>query len=115
MGEVLGQNLLEMAPTEDQDSIETLSAEGPDEVLGERVCSRRWHRRPDNPDIFATEHFVEARSELRVTISEEELDWSGALNEAHAQVAGLLGGPLPHRVGGHASKLGPPGIDLTRA
>ena len=30
---VLGQNLLEMAPTEDEEPIEALSADGPDEAL----------------------------------------------------------------------------------
>ncbi len=37
VGEVLGEDLLEMAPTEDQDSIEALSADGPDEALGEGI------------------------------------------------------------------------------
>jgi hypothetical protein len=71
--EVLGQDLLEMAPTEDEEPIEALSADGPDEALRERVCSRRSNRRLDGPDTLCAEDFVEAGCELCVSVSDEEL------------------------------------------
>jgi hypothetical protein len=48
--EVLDQDLLEMAPTEDEEPTEALSADGPDEALRERVFSRTSNRRLDGPD-----------------------------------------------------------------
>ena len=72
--EVLGQDLLEMAPTEDEERIEALSADCPDEPLRERVCSRRSNRRLDGPHTLCAENFVEAGGELRVSVSDEELD-----------------------------------------
>jgi hypothetical protein len=62
--QVLGEDLLEMAPTEDEDSIEALWADGSDETLGEGVRSRRWNRRFDDSDAICAEDFVEAGGEL---------------------------------------------------
>ena len=71
--EVLDQDLLEMAPTEDEEPIEALSADGPDEALRERVRSRTSNLRLDGPETLCAENFVEAGGELRVSVSDEEL------------------------------------------
>jgi hypothetical protein len=89
--EVVGEDLLEMAPTEDEGPIEALSADGPNGALGEGVRPGRSNWGPEDPDTFGVEHFVEAGGELRVTVSNEEADRSGALSEIHAQVCGLAG------------------------
>ena len=91
--EVLGEDMLEIAPTEDENSVEALPADAAHEPLGDRVRSRGPDRRPDDPDALGAEHVVEAGGELRVSIADEELDYSGALGEVQAQVAGLLGDP----------------------
>jgi hypothetical protein len=96
---VLGEDLLEMTATEDEESVETLSAGGAHESLGDRVRTWRSNGRLDDPDALRAEHLVEAGGELRVSVPDEELDCSGALGEDDAQVAGLLDDPLPYWVG----------------
>ena len=97
---VLGEHRFEMTTTEDEEPIETLSAGGAYESLGDRVRTRRSHGRLDDPDALRAEHLVEAGGELRVSVPDEELDCSGALGEDDAQVAGLEDDPLPYWVGG---------------
>jgi hypothetical protein len=60
VGEVPGKDLLEMAPTEDEEPIEALSTDGSDEALGKGVGSRRSNRGFDASDTLRAEHFVEA-------------------------------------------------------
>jgi hypothetical protein len=96
---VLGEDLLEMTTTEDEESVETLSAGRAYESLGDRVRTWRSNGRLDDPDALSAEHLVEAGGELRVSVPDEELDCSGALGDDDAQVAGLLHDPLPYWVG----------------
>jgi hypothetical protein len=110
--DVLHQDGFELTSVDDQHSVETLSADGPNESLSEGVCPGRPKRALDDPDVLGAEDLVEARGELRVTVSKEESGWSGAVTEVHAQVAGLLGDPLPHWIGSDARKVDPAGIDL---
>jgi len=42
VGDVLGQDAFEVATTEDQRSVEALTADGADEAFGERRESSRW-------------------------------------------------------------------------
>jgi len=60
------------------------------------------------------EDLVEAGGELRVPVADEELDYSGAPGEVPGQVAGLLGDPLPHWLGGNTREVDPPGVDLDK-
>src|ERR1019366_10520027 len=90
-----------MTPTEDEEPFEALPAHTADETLGDRVRSRRPSGRLEDPGALGTEDLVEAGRELRVPVPDQELDCSGALGEVPAQVAGLLGHPLPHWVGGN--------------
>ena len=61
-----------MSTTENQHPVETLSAGGPDEPLGEGIgCPCRV---ADDPDPFGPEDFVEARGELGVPGTDEEPD-----------------------------------------
>jgi hypothetical protein len=68
--EVLGEDMLETTPTEDENSVEALPADAAHEPLGDRVRSRGPDRRPDDPDALGAEHVVEAGGELRVPIAE---------------------------------------------
>jgi hypothetical protein len=53
------EHLLEVAPVEDQEPVETFRAGGADEALRDRVRLRRSHRRPDDLDALASEDGVE--------------------------------------------------------
>ena len=63
MSDVLGQNLLEMASTEDEDAVETLSADGAHESFGERVRPRSSNRGLDDEGALGAKHLVEAGGE----------------------------------------------------
>jgi hypothetical protein len=63
---------LEMAVVEDKEPVETLSSDGADETLGNRVGFRCTHRRADDLDPLASEHDVEVTRELAVAISDQE-------------------------------------------
>jgi len=112
MSDVLGQNLLEMASTEDEDPVETLSADGAHESFGERVRPRSSNRGLDDAGALGAKHLVEAGGELRVSIPDKEFGRSRTFSQQEAQVASLLGDPLPHRVSCDAREVDPPGIDL---
>lgn len=68
--ELLGEDLLEMEPAEDEAPIEALSADDSDETLGEGVRSGRRHWGLDDPHTFRADDFVKAGGELRVPIAE---------------------------------------------
>jgi hypothetical protein len=48
----------------------------------------------DDADVRASEHRVEVRGELVVSVVDEEPDLAGAVAEAHQEAAGLLGDPV---------------------
>jgi hypothetical protein len=68
------KHMLEMAAIEDQQPVETLSTDGADVALGERVRLRRAHRCLDGPDAFAGEDGVEATSELGEAVADQEAE-----------------------------------------
>jgi hypothetical protein len=68
LNEVFGQDLLEMASTEDEESVEALSPGRAHESLGERIRTRGSNRDLDDADALRAEHLVEACGELRVSI-----------------------------------------------
>jgi len=57
--EILGPDLIEVAPTENEEPVQALSAHGAHEVLGKGVRPRGSNRSFDDPDAFSAEHFVE--------------------------------------------------------
>ena len=94
MAAVDAEHLLEMAAAEDEDSVETLSAEGADPALGVSVRVRRLDRRADHPDALSLEDLVEVVAELRVVIVEEKAERL-LVAELHDQIARLLGATQP--------------------
>src|SRR5664280_751238 len=66
MGDVLGQNSLEVSTPEDEHPIEAITADGPDEALGECVGPGSPDRGADDADTFCLEDLVEARGDLGV-------------------------------------------------
>jgi len=63
--DVLGQDLLEMAATEDEKPVQALAACGANKALRDRIRSRGSHRSLHYPDAVGAEHVVEADGELR--------------------------------------------------
>src|SRR6266566_2303940 len=55
MAHVDAEDVLELAATDDQQPVETLSADAADPALDVRVRIRRPDRRADDPDTFAGE------------------------------------------------------------
>ena len=106
-----------MAAVEDQQPLETLSADGADEALGERVRVRRAHRCLDHPDAFAGEDGVEATSELGVAVADQEAELCLLLLERPGDLPGLLGDPGPCGVAVLRGEKGIPAIgrDLSAA
>src|SRR5919204_3426032 len=66
------EHLLEMAATEDEDPVETISAERADPALGVGVRVRRLDRRADHPDALSPEDLVETVAELAVAVVDEK-------------------------------------------
>jgi hypothetical protein len=110
--DVFGQDLFEMAASENEHPVEALSAHGTHEPFGERIRSRGPHRCLDDADALGAEHLVEAVGELRVSVPDEKPGCSAAFGQDERQVASLLGDPLPHRVGSDAREVDPPSVDL---
>jgi hypothetical protein len=71
MPDVGAHDLLELAPTDDQDPIEAFPAQASHPALGVRLRLWRPHRRLDHPDAFGAEDLVEAARELAVPVTNE--------------------------------------------
>jgi hypothetical protein len=84
---VLDQHLLEMSAPEDEEPIGALSADGPDESLGERVRSWCSNGCLDDPDPLRAKHLVETRGELRVFVPDEDLGCARSPCKVEAQIA----------------------------
>ena len=95
VGHVLGQDALQMASTEDENSVETLTTDRADETFGEGISPWRPDRRADDPDALSPEYLIEARSELGVSVTDQELDWMRPVAQHQAQIAGFVGQPTP--------------------
>jgi hypothetical protein len=85
------EHLFAVATVEDQQPVQTLGADGPDEALRDRIRLRRSHRRLHDPDAFTAENLIERAAVLAVAVADEKTD--ALLGEVEAEVAGLLGHP----------------------
>ncbi len=59
MGDVLGQDSLEVSTPDDEHPVEALTADGPDEALGEGVGPGSSDRGADDADTFCLEDLIE--------------------------------------------------------
>jgi hypothetical protein len=89
-----------MAWSGDQEVVEAFPAQGADEAFRDRVRPGCSDRRPNDPHVSAGEDCVEGRGELAVPVTDQQPESVGSIVEVHEQVAGLLGDPVPGRVGG---------------
>jgi hypothetical protein len=112
MGNVGREGVLEVAPVEDEEPVETLGAGGADEALGD--CIRSWatDRCPDDLDAFAAEDGVEVTRELAVAIANQEANWHRSLGKGPNELTSLLANPGAVRVGRAAGEVDAPGAKL---
>jgi hypothetical protein len=92
---------------DDQEAVEEFVADCPDEALGDRICPRCPHRRPDGADVDGGADGVEGGGEPAVAVADEEPDAAVGVIEVHQQVAGELGEPGFGRMGGDAEDVHP--------
>jgi hypothetical protein len=85
----------EMSFVYDKETIGALRAHRSHPALGYSVRVRCSYGGSHDPRPFATPHAVEARAELGVAITQEELDGEACISELRGHVAGALGDPVP--------------------
>ena len=78
-----------------QHPVQALAPGAGNPPLRDRIRPGRLDRRLDDPHASSGERRVEGRGELGVPVPDQELQPVRAVSEAHRQVAGLLGHPLP--------------------
>src|SRR6266536_2907969 len=91
------EHVLEMTAAEDEDSVETISAQSADPALGVSVRVRRADRCADHPDALSPENLVKGVAELCVAVVDEKPERL-LVAELHDQVARLLGDPAAVRI-----------------
>jgi hypothetical protein len=91
------EDVLKMAPSENEDPVETLDSERTYPAFGVSVRVRRLDRRADHPDALAAEDLVERVAELRVPVVDEEPERL-LVAQLHHEVARLLRHPTSIRI-----------------
>ncbi len=104
------QHRLQMSSAHGQHPVKQLPTDRTDPPFSDRVW--RLHGREQDPDALRGEDRIEGVGELRVPVTDEELELPDAVCQAHDQVAGLLGHPRPGRAGGHAQDVDTTGSKL---
>ena len=89
------EDALQVTPAKDEDVVETLSSSASDPALRERVRFRRTDRCPHNLEAFGPEDLIEGSTELRVSVTEQDMFVVEAFGDR--QVPSLLGDP--HGIG----------------
>jgi hypothetical protein len=105
VGGIPGKHLAQMPLAEDQHPVGDLGPHCQDEPFGEAVRPRTARRDLDHLDARVRQDRVELCRELTGPVADEEPESGGAFAEVHQQVAGLLGGPAPVGMGGHAQDV----------
>src|ERR1019366_9575392 len=105
------QDSLELAPMKNQHPVEALTSNGAYEAVGERIRTRGVNGRADDSEPLGLEHLIGTRAERVIAVPDQELPRVSLLSQGEAQIASLLSDPLPHRIGGDADEVDPPGID----
>lgn len=80
---VLVEDPLEMAPTPDQQPVQTLGPDRPDPALGDRVGIWRLDRGLEDLGAVGDEDVVEGAGELAVAVTKEEPRHAGAVQRFH--------------------------------
>ena len=102
---VLGQHPAEVPLSEDQHPVGQLGADCQHEAFGEAVRPRAPGRDLDHFDTRIRQHRVKRVRELAGAVADEESEPRDVFAEVHDEVAGLLGGPGPVGMRGHAEDV----------
>jgi hypothetical protein len=89
--DVAAQDVLEMAPAQDQNPVEALGPHSPYEPFRDRVRPWRPHRRLHDLHALRAENLVERAGELRVPVADQVTNFPELLLDR--QVARLLSDP----------------------
>ena len=90
---------------DDQHAVGQFGADGQHEAFGEAVRPQAPRRDFDHLDARICRYRVEGGRELSGAIADEEPEPCGTFAEVHDEVAGLLGGPGPVGMAGHAEDV----------
>ena len=74
-------DMLKMTRVHDQEPVQTLGPNGPNEPFRDPVRLRCLNRRPNNAHVLGFEHGVEAACELAIAVSNQKANRLGALAE----------------------------------
>src|SRR6266508_2310564 len=94
------EHAVEVALIDDQQPVEALGADGPDEALCDRISLRRPHGRLDDLDAFAGAHGGQVARDLAVAVAAQEPKRRRALVKHPDELARLLRDPCAGRAGG---------------
>ena len=106
------ENPLKMLAVHDQQPVQTLRPNGPDEAPRDRVRRRRASRRPHHLNTVAAEDRVELAREFSVAISDEKARRFAGFGETPRTLTGLLRHPLSVGVARAARQVDPPARQL---
>jgi hypothetical protein len=98
--------------TEDQHPVGDLRPGGEHEPFRVGVRARAAGRYLHRLDAAAGQDRVEGRGELPGPVADQEPEARGPVTEIHQEIADLLRGPRPVRVGGHPEDVHIAGTDL---
>src|SRR5215831_19536450 len=96
-----------MRLVQDQQPVKTLSPNGSDKALRDAIRLRRPERDPHHLDGFSLKHVVKTRGELRVAISNQELEGLPPICQCPCQLSGLLRDPCCRRPRRAARRMHP--------
>jgi hypothetical protein len=105
VGGVRGKHVTQVPLTEDQHPVGDLGSDGQDKAFGEAVRPWTPGRDLDHLDAHVRQDRVERTRELTGPIADEEPEPCGTIAEVHYEVAGLLRGPGPVGMRGHAQDM----------
>jgi len=96
MGDVDPKDPLEVASADDQQPVQTLSADGLYPTFGVRVGLGRLHRRQQHLGALRAEYIIEAPGELRVMVADEDAQLSPAFASTSSRLRAcwMTQGPL---------------------
>ena len=102
---VLGQHPAEVPLVKDQHAVGELGSDGQHEAFGEAVSPWTPRRDLDHFDARVRHDRVERSRELTGPVADEEPKPGGTFAEVHDEVTGLLCGPGPVGMSGHAQHV----------
>jgi hypothetical protein len=97
---VLSQDAAEVAFAEDQHRVGGLGPRGEHEPFRISIRARTSGRDLHGLDARAGQGRIEGCGELPGPVADQKPEARGAVTEVHQEIADLLGGPQPIRVGG---------------